>query len=154
MSLFEWLESTVIARSVGESLMFTASLSAVHILGFTLVMGSALLLNLRLLNLVLPQRALIEVTRPASRAVAFGLTISISTGVLLFSTRAMSAIQNNTFQMKMLLLLAAVVFHFVIQRRVTQRPQSGVFALQMTAVSGLTLWIGLAVAACWYILFE
>ena len=107
-----------------------------------------------LLNVVLPQRALIEVTRPASRAVAFGLAISISTGVLLFSTRAMSAIQNNTFQMKMLLLLAAVVFHFVVQGHVTRRPQSGVFALRMTAVFGLALWIGLAVAACWYILFE
>lgn len=154
MSIFAWLESTVIARSVGESLMFTASLSAVHILGFTLVMGSALLVNLRLLDLVLPQRALIEVTRPASRAIVLGLTISLATGFLLFSTRAMSAIQNSTFQVKMLLLLAAVVFHFAIQSRVTRRPQSSVFTLRTTAVSGLALWVGLAVTACWYILFE
>ena len=154
MSLFAWIESTVIARSVGESLTFTASLSAVHLLGFTLVMGSALLVNLRLLGALLPQRALSEVIRPASRAIVLGLAISITTGVLLFSARAMSAIQNSTFQMKMLLLLAAVVFHFVIQSRVARRHQSGVFALRMTAVSGLTLWIGLAVTACWYILFE
>jgi len=154
MSLFVWLESTVLARSVGESLMFTASLSAVHLLGFTLVMGSALLVNLRLLDVLLPQRTLTEVTRPASRAIALGLAISLATGVLLFSARAISAAENSTFQLKMLLLLAAVVFHFIIQSRVTRRPQSGVLALRMTAVSGLTLWMGLAVTACWYILFE
>ncbi len=64
MTLFAWIESTAIARSVGESLLLTAWLSASHILGFTLVMGSALLSNLRLLNVVLPERALGEVTRP------------------------------------------------------------------------------------------
>jgi len=154
LSLFAWIESTAIARSVGESLMLTASLSAVHLLGFTLVMGSALLVNLRLLGVLLPQRALVEVTRPASRVIALGLVISLATGFLLFSTRAMSAIQNSTFQMKMLLLLAAIVFHFAIQSRVTRRPQSGVFTLRTTAVSGLALWMGLAVTACWYILFE
>ena len=134
--------------------MFTASLSAIHLLGFTLVMGSSLLVNLRLLGALLPQRALNEVTRPASRAIALGLAISITTGALLFSARATSAIENRTFQMKILLLLAAVVFHFVIQSRVTQRPQPGVLALRTTAVFGLALWMGLAVVACWFILFE
>jgi len=117
-------------------------------------MGSALLVNLRLFDVLLPQRALIEVTRPASRVIALGLAISLSTGFPLFSARAMSAAENSTFQLKMLLLLAAVMFHFVIQGRVTRRPQSGVLALRMTAVSGLALWMGLAVTACWYILFE
>lgn len=154
MSLFAWIESTVIATSVGESLMLTAWLSAVHILGFTLVMGAALLVNLRLLDTLLPQCSLSDVTRPTSRAIVLGLATSITTGVLLFSPRAVSVIENSTFQLKMLLLLAAVVFHFVIQGRVTRRPQPGVLGLRTTAVFGLILWMGLAVVACWFILFE
>ena len=117
-------------------------------------MGSALLVNLRLLEALLPQHSFSEVTRPAGRAIALGLAISLTTGLLLFSARAASVAENSSFQIKMLLLLAAVFFHFVIQDRVTRRPQSGVLALRMTAVFGLAVWMGLAVAACWFILFE
>lgn len=154
MSIFAWLESTAVASAVGGSLMLTASLSAIHILGFTLVLGSALVLNLRLLNVVLPQLSLIEVTRPVRRAIAWGLVVSITTGLLLFSTRATSAVQNSTFQLKMSLLLALVVFHFSIQKKITMQQQPSLFTLRMSAAFGLILWIGLALTACWYILFE
>lgn len=117
-------------------------------------MGSALLVNLRLLEALLPQRSLSEVTRPASRAIAFGLAISLTTGLLLFSSRAVSVIENSAFPLKMSLLLVAVFFHFVIQDRVMRRPQPGALALRTTAVIGLALWTGLAVAACWFLLFE
>ena len=154
MSLFTWIESSAIGRFVGESLWVTASLSAVHILAFTLVMGSALLVNLRLLDTLLVRRPLREVTRPASRAIALGLAISLVTGFLLFSPRAVSVAESSTFQTKMLLLIAAVVFHFVFHGRVTRRPKSGALALRTIGGCGLILWMGLAVAACWFILFE
>jgi len=152
--MFPWIESTAIARSVGGSLWLTASLSAVHILGFTLIMGSALVSNLRMLDAVLPQVSLMEVIRPTNRAIVVGLAISLTTGVLQFSPRAISVAANSTFQTKMLLLLVAVVFHFMVQSRVARTPESGVLAMRTTAAAGLTLWMGLALAACWFILFE
>ena len=154
MSLFAWIETTAIARAVGGSLPLTAWLSAVHALGFTLTMGSAFLLNLRLLNAVLPQHIVSEVARPTSYAILLGLAVSLLSGGLLFSTRASSAIENNTFQIKMLLLISAVVFHFLIQARVTRQLQPGMLVMRTSAVFGLALWAGLAVAACWFILFE
>lgn len=153
-ALFAWIETTVPARSVAESLAFTAWLSAVHLIGFTLVMGGALLANLRLLGVLLPQRAVVEVTGPASRVIALGLAVSLVTGLLLFAAQATAIAANGTFQLKMLLLVAAAAFHFVLQTHMIRRPARSTRTLQTTAILGLAFWLGLALTACAFILFE
>jgi hypothetical protein len=42
----------------------------VHVIGFTLVTGGALVANLNLLGVLFPGRSPMEVTRPASRGIA------------------------------------------------------------------------------------
>ena len=149
-----WIEQTPLARVVGESLMITASLSAIHVLGFTLVTGSALVANLRLLGVVLGQRPIIEVVRPATVGIALGLLVSVTTGLLLFSTRATALIGDAVFQLKMFLLGAAAVFHFGAYPRVTRRPEAASGLVTVSGALGLLLWLGLALAGCALILLE
>lgn len=152
--MLEWLEATQLARAIAQSLMLTASLSAVHMLGFTLVTGGALLANLRLLGVLFPRRSAAEVTEPATLGIALGLAISVVTGLLLFAGRASRVIESDAFQLKMLLLLAAASFHFTWHRRVARRASAGRGVLRATGAVGLSLWLGLAAAACAFILFE
>lgn len=149
-ALFTWIENTSIARNVAESAMLTASLSGIHLLGFTLVTGGALIANLRLLGVLLTQQSIPDVTLPAGRGILLGLAISLLSGALLFSGRAMEVSANGTFQIKMLLLVAAAVFHFSVASRVSADAQRA----RATAAVGLSLWIGLATAACAFILLE
>jgi hypothetical protein len=164
-SLFAWLEATRVATIVRESLALTGALSSVHVIGFTLVTGGALVANLNLLGVLFSGRPPIEVTRPASRGIALGLVISALTGLLLFSARASAASVNWIFQLKMTLLLTAVLFHVFVHRRVAATPRhnhltghsarswsSG--AQRATAVVGLLLWTGLALSGCAFILLE
>lgn len=153
-AVFSWLETTAVARSVGESLPLTASLSAVHLLGFMLVMGGALLADLRLLGVVLPRRTVGEVATPAGRVILLGLVVSVATGLLLFSSRAASVIASGTFQLKMSLLLAATLFHFTILRGVASRSAPRPALLRSVGATGLCLWVGLAFAGAAFILFE
>jgi hypothetical protein len=102
----------------------------------------------------LPQYPVIEITGPASRGIALGLAISIATGLLLFAGRATAVSANGTFQLKMLLLVAAALFHFTWHRRVTRRDAATVRLLRVTGALGLSLWLGLALAGCAFILFE
>lgn len=148
-----WLEATGPARAVGESLWLTAWLSAAHLIGFTLVMGGAVVLALRLAGALLVRVDGGVLWVPASRLVALGLAISLGTGLLLFAPRASAAADSGAFRLKMLLLLAAATFHFAVARRVAQRLEGGAVA-RIAGVTGLVLWLGLAVAACWFILFE
>jgi hypothetical protein len=152
-SSLSWLEESALARMVSESLPLTASLSAIHALGFTLITGAALVANLRLLGAVLAERPVLEVALPASRVIVCGLVISIATGALLFSGKATAAMTNGIFQAKMLLLAGAVVFHFVCYRAVA-RKQAPVRTMRLTGIFGLALWVGLATAACAFILLE
>ena len=139
---FSWIESTPLGRAIAESLTLTATLSAVHLLGFTLVMGAALVGNFSLLGWLRAPGAVNEVSRACNRAILIGLAVSVTTGALLFAARATAVSANGTFQLKMLLLLAAAAFHFTVARS------------RAGAVGSLTLWIALAVTACAFILLE
>jgi len=141
--LFEWIESTALATTIAGSLALTASLSALHLLGFTVVMGSALVGNLKRLGLLLPQSSIADVLRPVNRAIVIGLAISITTGLPLFATRASEVSANGTFQLKMLLLLTAVACHFTVG----PRARAG-------AMLSLAAWLALAGTACAFILLE
>ena len=153
-SLLEWIQATGLATTVKESLLLTGALSAVHLLGFTLVTGGALVSNLRLLGALFPQYPVVEVSRPAGRGIAVGLVLSVTTGLLLFAPRAMVASANNTFQLKMLLLVGAATFHATLHRSVARQPRATPGLLRLIGGVGLALWLGLALAGCAYILLE
>ena len=153
-SLLEWIQATGVANTVKESVLLTGGLSAVHLLGFTLVTGGALVSNLRLLGALFPQYAVVEVSRPASRGIAVGLALSVTTGLLLFAPRATAASANATFQLKMLLLLGAATFHLTLHRGVAWQPSATLGLQRLIGGVGLALWLGLALAGCAYILLE
>lgn len=162
---FVWLENTRVALAVRDTLLLNAGLSAVHLIGFTLTTGGALVANLNLLGVLFPGRPPVDVTRPASRGIALGLLISVITGAFLFAPRASVASVNWIFQLKMALLVTAVLFHVFVHRRVASTPRhdhlSGQFATswsgptqRATAIVGLLLWTGLALSGCAFILLE
>ena len=165
VAFFAWLESTRVALAVRDTLLLNAGLSALHLIGFTLVTGGALIANLNLLGVLFPGRPPIDVTRPASRGIALGLVISGLTGIFLFAPRASAASVNWVFQLKMALLVTAVLFHVFVHRRVAMAPRHNHVSGQSawfwsrstqrgTALVGLALWTGLALSGCAFILLE
>lgn len=149
---FTWLEGTHVAVTVRDTLLLNAGLSAVHLIGFTLVTGGALVANLNLLGVLLPGRPPTEVTRPASRGIALGLAISVLTGVFLFAPRATVAGMNWIFQLKITLLVSAALFHLFVHRRVASSASRP--AQRAAGLVGLLLFTGVALAGCAFILLE
>ena len=152
--MLEYLQASRLAHAVGESQMLTATLSSLHLLGFTTIMGSALVSNLRMLGLLLPEQPATDITRPASRALAVGLMLSALTGALLFMPRAAGAAANPIFRLKLGLILAAALVHFGAQRRFAARADRSQGGARVVGATGLVLWFGAAVAACAFILIE
>jgi hypothetical protein len=153
-ALLAWLETTALALWISGSLPLTATLSAMHALGFTLVMGGAVVFNLRLLDRVLTERPPVEMAVAANRLVAAGLALSGATGLLLFAGKATAVAANGIFQTKMSLLVAAALFHFFVGRNVVQRRPENHGFQRLIGTCGLALWIALALAACAFILLE
>ena len=151
--MLAWLESTYVAQTVSGSLPLTASLSAAHLIGFTLVTGGAFVIHLRLAGAMLRRASVLDVARPAGRLIALGLAVSAVTGVLLFAGRASEIAANGIFQTKISLIVIAVGWQLVVQRRLLQTVRSAE-GTRAVGVIGLALWLGLAVTACAFILLE
>src|SRR5260370_27710992 len=79
-----------------------------HILGFVVLVGSMLALDLRLLGLgrAIPIQPMAQLLLPLSR---FGFLLAISMGFLLFSADAAHVVRNPAFQTKLLLIAASLV---------------------------------------------
>src|SRR5947208_16637993 len=79
-----------------------------HILGFVVLVGSILALDLRVLGLgrAIAMPPMAQLLLPMSR---FGFLLAISMGVLLFSADAAHGVRNPAFQTKLLLIAAALV---------------------------------------------
>lgn len=152
-SFATWVESTRLALMIGESMWIIASLSAIHLLGFTLTLGGAFVLNARLAGGMLLQVPVRDVAGPASRSIAIGLAISITSGILLASWKLGTVLPGGIFQIKMSFLAAAALLHFAWQRPRLRKESDGA-GLRAMGILGLVLWFGLAAAGCAFILFE
>jgi hypothetical protein len=152
--VLEALQSSWLAQAIGQSQGLTAALSAVHLLGFALVLGSALVSNLRMTGVLLAELPATQVTHPASRNIAIGLLISAATGALLFMPRARGAAANPIFQLKLTLVVLAAIVQFVLQRKVARRANRSRGLARVVGVLGILLWTSAALAGCGFILLE
>lgn len=148
------IETSRIATTVGGSTRLLGFVSAIHLLGMTVVAGGALVSSLGLLGVLFPVRPVSKMTTSVEQGVTFGLPISVGSGLLLFAPRASAAAENGIFVTKMLLLAAAAVFHFTVYRRIVRRVDAPNSLLRTVGAAGLVLWLGVAVAGCAYILLE
>jgi hypothetical protein len=130
-----------------EWLWLYPSVEIVHIFGFTILVGSVVMFDLRVLGLSkrISVRALARHLLPWSLA---ALLLIVPTGLMMFSAHADDFLNNRAFQLKMALLLAAgmnaAMFHTGPYQTVkawdTNAP-APLLARASVALS-IVLWIG------------
>jgi len=151
--LLSWVQSTPLATTIGQSLALNAALSSLHLLGIALLVGGALATSLRLMGISLVAWPAEEVTNVIRRGIALGLGLTVLTGLLLVSPRAVNAAANSYFQTKMILFLAALVFHVVMVQRASVMTLQGRRAVGVGATSVL-LWTATMICGLAFILLE
>jgi len=154
--MLDALQRSSFAQTIAQSQILTASLSALHVLGFAMVTSGALLLGLRALGRIFADRPVADVVRPAARLLAVGACMNILTGALLFSPRAASAVHNGFFQTKMLLLVSAAIVQIVVMRnlgRQSHRHDSR-FPSALGGALSAVLWLAVGAAGAAFILIE
>ena len=152
--LASFLESTTVAAAIRQSVPLTGLLSGLHLVGMTLIGSGAVVAGLRTTGIALKDFPLSDVTRITRRGIAIGVTISIVSCLLLFSPRASTAIVSGYFQVKMLLLAAALAFHFFNLRPIVGRRDGTTLVVRLCGAIGTALWFAVILAGCSYILLE
>src|SRR5260221_5841911 len=151
MSPTDTLEGLAIARAMRDSELLYATVQIFHTLGFTTLVGSVAVFDLRVLGLAkqISVRALARFLLPWTLA---SFAVIVPTGLMMFSAHADDLLSNRAFELKMGLLLAAgmngAYFHtgpyMTAKGWDTNAPAP--WAARLSAALSLALWIG--VIAC------
>jgi hypothetical protein len=147
LPIFKWFDASWMGAVVRDSTWVFPAIEAVHIVALALLFGALLMLNLRLLGLGVTNKPVAQLARELSPWVLCSLIIILATGILLFASEAMKAYASVPFQVKMLFLFAAIIFHYTIYSRVTKADAAQISPLWSKAVAivSIVLWLGVGV---------
>lgn len=141
-ALLAAVEATSIAQYLRASRWGYAAVSFTHILGFALLIGAIVPLNLRLLGLwpAIRRSTLMRVLVPAA---AFGLMLAVPAGLLLFSVKAQDYSSIGFLQVKLALIgagiLSAVTAHLRYGLALESASEK---RLRLHALISLGCWLG------------
>ena len=141
------IEGIAIAKAMRENLWLYPCVEIFHIVGFTMLVGSIVMFDLRVLGLSrrISVRALARHLLPWSLA-ALGLIVP--TGLMMFSAHAGDFLTNPAFTLKMGLLLAAginaAIFHTGPYTTVARwdTETTAPLAARFSVALYIALWIG------------
>lgn len=146
-----WLESTPLAQAMRSSLWLYPIVEIFHIVGFVLLVGAAVMFDMRLLggSRLLPVSGLARHLLPWSVA---SLLLIVPAGLLMFLAHPHDFLDNQVFQLKLVLISAAglnaLVFHLGVYRSVAAWDKGALVPLpaRLHAVASLATWV--AVISC------
>ena len=148
---FEWLAATPSSTALRESHYLYLAILATHVLTLTVFLGTAIIVDLRLLGLVMTR---VHVSQILSRLVpwtAGGFVIMAASGSLMFYASPADKYLNLFFRAKMAMLvlagLAVWIFFRTIHRSIDGWDQDPVPPRAARLVGGLTLLLWVAILA-------
>ena len=148
----QWLAATQWSVALHESVYGYPIVESVHVWALCVFLGMAIMLDLRLVGLVMPDVPVSQVARRLLPWTTVGFVVMIASGLLLFYAIPVRTYQNLFFRIKVVMLVLAGinawVFHATIWRRVASwdleptPPRGARFA----GVASLVLWAGIVFA--------
>jgi len=146
------LGETAVASALRQSTIAYPLVSSTHIVGLSLLVGSIITLDLRLLGVIRRGR-LDELAPLMSRVAACGLILAMASGVMLFSVQPAHYLDNNAFLLKLgligLAVLNALIVHRLPQWQAVLSGKPVARILKVTAVLSLLLWLSALLAGRW-----
>lgn len=149
------LEATPFATAVRESTWLFPTIETVHVLSITLVVGTIMIVDLRLINVASPRRAVSQLMRETLPVTWIAFTSAVITGSMLFSSHAVKYAHNGPFEFKMtLLLLSGInmsIFHLGTYRSVAlwDRDVMTPTAARIAGSVSLAIWVTVICLGRW-----
>jgi hypothetical protein len=123
-----------------------AGLQVVHVIGVILLLSSLVVISLRLLRLTFADQNVDDVARDAGRLMWLGLALAVASGLLMFVSAPLLYYFNKAFQLKMGLLLLAVLVQIALLRTAGTGPGPRLAVARTTVGLALFCWFGVGLA--------
>jgi uncharacterized membrane protein SirB2 len=153
--LSAWLEQTQLSLAVQTHNWVVPTVQSIHILAIATVATSALMINLRLLGRYAADQPLREVLARFLPFIAWPLVVLLLTGIVMIAGEPPRSLKNPAFQLKMVLLVGAIVATAICKLALRRNPAFGdvaagrrAGAMTLASVSML-LWVSIIFAGRW-----
>jgi hypothetical protein len=147
LPFFEWCDATAVGQTIRNSRFLFPIIECLHLFALTVLLGTVIVLNLRLVGVGLRTQPLPLLTRSLAPFTFRSLLAMLITGSLLFCSEAMKCYASPPFMVKMATLFLAIVFHWTVFRPTMDTPvEPGRTRRFTTAMVSMILWFGVAVA--------
>jgi hypothetical protein len=151
----QWIDHTALSQTIQATKWVVPTVQTVHILAIAVVASSALMIDLRLIGVFWPNRPMNAVSARFLPLIWWPLLILLATGVIMITGEPARSLKNPAFQLKMALLIAALIvtalFQFLQRRNAAfgdLRTGPRVTAAAIAIVSML-LWCSIIFAGRW-----
>jgi peptidoglycan/LPS O-acetylase OafA/YrhL len=150
-SLFIGLQESPIGVFVKDKAATFAIIEAVHLLAWTLLGGTVLATDLRLLGAVLrdvPSKVVSDSAHTWFKVALFTLLI---TGFFMLAGVAEKCYHNFYFWVKMIALLTGIVFVFAIKQPLLRNDHATLspITLKLVGLASISLWLLVAASGRW-----
>ena len=146
-NIWESIEYSSLGISIAESTWAFPTLETIHVIGLVTVLGTIMVMDLRLLGLASNQVAVTKMSKDTLPWTWAGFVLAALTGSLLFVSKASSYMANPYFLWKMGLLAAAginmLIFHFITYKTVENWDTASVLpaGAKVAATLSLIFWV-------------
>ena len=149
LEIFMELEASFIGDAIRNSLWLFPVIEAFHLVGFAILGGSVLIVDLRLVGICLRGQSIREVFGSMSLVTRLSLILVFGTGIPLALSEMIKLYYNYSFWVKMSALALALLFTFLVRNPLARRddlPQIGAIFIGLVSFS---LWFTVAAAGRW-----
>jgi hypothetical protein len=153
--LLAWLEASSAAATIRDSLYLFPLIESTHVIGLTMVFGTILIVDLRLLGIASTRRPFSRIASDVMKWTWAFFALTVATGLLMFITNAAVYYHNFYFRSKMAFLALAgmnmLVFEFTAARSVDRwdKEAAAPLAGRTVAAVSLVLWISIIFLGRW-----
>jgi uncharacterized membrane protein SirB2 len=152
----QWIDQTALSESIKQAAWVVPTVQTIHILAIAVVASSALMLDLRLIGVFWANRPLEAVKARFLPLIWWPLLLLAATGIIMIAAEPARSLKNPAFQLKMLLLISALVvtwlFQFLHRRDAAFGDGRRAAAVTLALVS-IALWSSIIFAGRWIAYF-
>ena len=149
------LQASGLATRIRDSLYLFPFTESFHVIGLTMVFGTIAIIDLRLLGIASTRRPFTRIATDVLKWTWAAFALTLTTGLLMFTTNAGVYYHNFYFRAKMLLLALAginiLMFELTAGRSVHRwdRDKAAPLAGKTVAAVSLVLWIAIIFLGRW-----
>jgi hypothetical protein len=147
LPFFKWCDGTAAGQAIRDSRFLFPIIESLHLFALTVLLGTVVVLNLRLLGAGLRTQPMALVARSLAPLTFWSLLAMLATGSLLFCSEALKCYDSPPFLVKMVALFLAIVFHWTVFRPTVNSIAEPARPRRIaTVMVSMMLWFGVATA--------